>query len=178
MIDILLMSSELLTEAGFTTSRISVSGREALVFEDSTSLGFLFEYADPSELMKSWASDTGRAIADQQLGLRRAGQKAWNTYTIVLAGQPANHQDLVALAAIEEDLSGTRKIARAGVQTSADLRVALLTLLPIQSAPKLEAVDLVAEIRLRTSGMPQRMVEAFLSDADDSVVLQVLEQEQ
>lgn len=172
------MSSEMLTESGFTTTRIPVGGREALVFEDSTVIGFLFDYVDPEELLNSWVSDSSRAIADQQLGLRRAGLKAWNTYTIVIARQPANHQDLVALAGIEEDLSGTRKIARAGVQTSADLRVALLTLLPIQSAPRLEAVDLVAEIRLRTSGTPSRAVDAFLSSTDESVALQVLEQEQ
>jgi hypothetical protein len=177
MIDILTMSAELLTESGFTTSHIQVSKREAIAFEDPTVLGFLFDYSTPQALLDSWVSDTNRTIADHQMALRRAGQKAWNTYAVMLAAEPADYQGLVALAGIEEDLTGTRKIVRAGIQSMADLRVALLTLLPIQSAPKLEAVDLVAEIRIRTSGMSARAIDAFLSNAEESVVLQVLEQE-
>jgi hypothetical protein len=162
MIDILTMSAELLTESGFTTSHIQVSKREAIAFEDPTVLGFLFDYSTPQALLDSWVSDTNRTIADHQMALRRAGQKAWNTYAVMLAAEPADYQGLVALA---------------GIQSMADLRVALLTLLPIQSAPKLEAVDLVAEIRIRTSGMSARAIDAFLSNAEESVVLQVLEQE-
>ena len=47
-------------------------------------------------------------------------------------------------AEIEEDLTGTRKIARSGIRDSSDLRAALLPLLPLQSAPKLEAVDITS----------------------------------
>jgi hypothetical protein len=80
------------------------------------------------------------------------------------------------LGAIEEDLTGTRKIAQAGVNEVAELRLALLPLLPFQSAPRLEAVDIAAEIRQRATELPARAVDAFLSSADASVVMQVLEE--
>jgi hypothetical protein len=178
MTDLLTMGTDLLAQGGFATTRIAVNNRDALAFEDSTVLGFLFVYADSSELLKAWREDSNCAIANYQLGLRRAGQKAWNTYVVLLAEQAADHNDLVALAWIEEDLSGTRKIARSGVKSSSDLRAALLTLLPLQSAPKLDAVDLVAEIRHRTTELPGRAIDAFVSNVEASVVLQVLEQGQ
>lgn len=78
---------------------------------------------------------------------------------------------------IEEDLTGTRKIARAGIGDVEQLRTALLPLLPIQSAPSLGAVDMPAEIRLRTTELPKRAIEAYLSGAHEASVIQVLEEE-
>lgn len=82
----------------------------------------------------------------------------------------------VSLGAIEEDLAGTRKIARAGVNDVANLHAAILPLLALQSAPRLDAVDITEEIRQRTTELPPRAVEAFLSSADEAVVIQVLEE--
>jgi len=108
--------------------------------------------------------------------LRRAGQKAWNAYCVFLAAGDNVYANLAALAAIEEDLAGTRKIARSNVRSVADLRAALLPLLPLQTAPKLEAVDMEVEIRQRTTELQPRAIAAFLSKADESVVIQVLEE--
>ena len=166
----------LLTQAAFTARRTSVKGQECLVFEDDTVLGFLFTYADPSTLAAEWEAHAEAAISTHQLGLRRAGQKAWNTYVILLAANVANHADLAALAAIEEDLTGTRKIARAGIVDASDLEAALLPLLPIRSAPKLDAVDMVSEIRQRATELPPRAIDAFVSGADESIILQVIEE--
>lgn len=94
----------------------------------------------------------------------------------MIASDAADYSNSVALAAIEEDLSGTRKIARAGVRDITDLRSVLLPLLPLQSAPKLEAVDMQAEIRQRATELLPRVVDAFLSSADDGVVTQILEE--
>ena len=57
-----------------------------------------------------------------------------------------------------------------------DVRDALELLLPVQSAPKLEAVDMTTEIRLRTTELTARSVDAFLSEAEESIVLSVLEE--
>ena len=176
MIDILAMSADTLAEGGFVTERISLDRRLGLVFEDPTVLGFLLVYGHASEMIEEWVKDSTGVIASHQLGLRRAGQKAWNTYVVLLAAEPAEHPQLVALAAIEEDLTGTRKIARSGIRDQADVRTALLALLPLQSAPKLEAVDIVGEIRARTTELEPRVVDAFVSNAEEAVVLQVLEQ--
>lgn len=176
MIDITASSAEILTETGFLTGRVSVGNREALVFEDDTVLGFLFAYASSPELIGAWDKDANRAIADHQLGLRRASQKAWNVYVVFLSSLDADHSHSAALAAIEEDLAGTRKIARDGIADLADLRAALLALLPLQSAPKLEAVDIMAEIRQRATELQPRALDAFLSTVDETVVIQVLEE--
>lgn len=176
MIDMLTSSADLLTEARFITERASINGREALVFEDATVLGFLFTYGNPRELIGAWDEDASQAITDHQFGLRRAAQKAWNAYVVFLAAGDGDYANSAALAAIEEDLAGTRKIARAGIGSLADLRAALLPLLPLQSAPKLEAVDIVAEIRQRATELQPRAIDAFLSTAEETVVIQVLEE--
>jgi hypothetical protein len=175
MSDILSIATETLIGVGFSVERISINGRDALTFEDATVLGFLLVFSSPSELITRWNDDSRRAISDHQLGLRLAGQKAWNTYMVLLAAGQASFQEGVALSAIEEDLTGTRKIARAGIHDGADLQGALLALLPLQAAPKLEAVDIPSEIRQRATELPHA-VEAFLSNAEESVVLQALEQ--
>jgi len=176
VIDIIATSTEVLTGAGFNTGLISPGARKALLFEDATVVGFLIPYANPSELIDAWEKDANRAIADHQFGLRRAGQKAWNVYVVLVAVEPAHYAHTAALAAIEEDLTGTRKIARAGIADIADLRAALLPLLPLQAAPKLEAVDIANEIRQRATELPPRAIDAFLSKVEEGVVMQVLEE--
>ncbi len=177
MIDILTTSAGLLKDAGFSVQSISVAGRSALVFEDTTVLGFLFTYDTPSQMIEFWARDADGVVANHQFGLRRAGQKAWNAYLVLLASSAADYRDSAGLNAIEEDLAGTRKIARANIADIADVRAALLPLLPLQSAPMLEPVDVMSEIRQRATELPARAVAAFLSTADDTVVMQVLEEQ-
>ena len=176
MIDLLMESAGLLNGADFSTNPLSIGERHALAFEDNTVLGFLIAYESPSLLIGGWLKDADRAIATHQFALRRAANKAWNAYVVLLTEREADYVQTIALNAIEEDLVGTRKIARAGISDLAELRSALLPLLPFQSAPRLEAVDIAAEIRQRTTELPARAVNAFLSTADESLVIQVLEE--
>jgi hypothetical protein len=177
MIDLIEESQRMLREVGCATVVFESDRYKALAFENLTVLGFIFAYESPLHLLQRWTADFNEAITKNQLGLRRAQAKAWNTYTIFLAQDVPQYTEMVALSAIEEDLRGTRKIARAGIKDGEDLRVALLPLLPIQNAPRLEAVDMKAEIRLRTTELPPRTVEAFLSDALETLIMQVLEEE-
>ena len=176
MNDLLQSSSELLREAGYVSERTTIGRRDALAFEGNTVLGFVFKYDSIAELIGGWVADSDNAVAAYQFGLRRSGIKAWNTYLVLLTSEVPKFSQSIALSAIEEDLSGTRKIVRSGVRDGNDLSAALLPLLPLQSAPRLEAVDIKAEIRERATELPTRIVDAFLSDADESVVLQVLEE--
>lgn len=176
MSEILQSSSELLREAGYAAEQVTIGHREALVFEGDTVLGFLFAYDSAVDLMRGWTADSDNAIAAYQFGLRKSGIKAWNTYLVLLTPEPADYARIVSLGAIEENLTGTRKIARAGIRDLADLGAALLPLRPLQSAPRLEAVDMKKEIRERATELPPRAVDAFFSNADESVVLQVLEE--
>lgn len=176
--DIIARSEEVLAEAGFDARQIPIADGEGLAFEDATVVGFLFAYANPSQLIERWAQDSETAIASQQLGLRRGGQKAWNAYVVLLSRAEADYVQSVRIGAIEEDLVGTRKIAFAGIRDDGDVRAALLPLLAIQSSPKLEAADISREIRQRTTQLPSRAVDAFLSRADEAVMIQVLEEPQ
>lgn len=166
----------LLTRMGFAATRSSVRGREVLIFEDDSVIGFVFSYPNAQSLIAGWGNDSEAAVSAHQLVLRRAGQKAWNTYVVLLASGEASYAEMAALAAIEEDLSGTRKIARSDIKDISDVVAALLPLLPLQSAPRLDAVDMVFEIRQRATELPPRAVDAFVSDIEVSVVLQVIEE--
>jgi hypothetical protein len=175
VIDTLATSAEILSAAGFSTF-LAQSPRRVLLFEDSTTIGFAFSYLTSTDLVNAWAPESERVIAEYQLALRRAGPKAWNTYCVLLANE-AEEERRAALAAIEENLTGTRKIARAGMRDTLDVREALLPLLPMQNAPRLEAVDIEAEISQRASSLHPRVLSAFLSKADDAVTIQVLEEQ-
>ncbi|HTG36319.1 MAG TPA: hypothetical protein VLB76_25655 [Thermoanaerobaculia bacterium] len=177
MIDLLEESQRLLNEVGSATALVKTSQGTALAFEDATVLGFILTYNDPAQLLARWSADATALISENQIGLRRAQYKAWNTYTVFISSAVATYGEMVALSNVEENLTGTRKIARAGIRDGAELRAALLPLLPIQNAPRLEAIDMMAEIKLRTTELPARAIQAFLSGAQESSVVQVLEEE-
>lgn len=176
MIDLISASKEMLENAGFSVQVNSANNRRMLAFEDGTVLGFLLVYESPAALISQWQADGDEAVSEFQFALRRAGKKAWNTYLVLLSGSPSDFAQSVAISAIEEDLRGTRKLARAGVNSTEAVHSALLPLLPIANAPKLDAVDMRAEIRERTTELPARLVQAFLSDAEESLVIQAFEE--
>lgn len=176
MLNLLEECQRLLSEAGIETSAVDMGPQRRLAFESTTVLGFAFAYENADQLLRSWQGDVNLAIESSQLALRRAAAKAWNTYVILLAEAVPNYVQAVSLSGIEEDLTGTRKIARAGIADISKLRAALLPLLPIQNAPRLEAADMVSEIRLRTTELPPRVVEAFLSAAPEAVAAQIFEE--
>lgn len=175
MSDLLTDSVEILLPAGYAAQRTSTPRREALAFENSVCLGFVFAYDTTAQLLEDWADDSKAIISRYGISLRNAGDKAWNVYLILVSAGPKDDAMQARLAELEEDLVGTRKIARDGIASRADLRAALLPLLPIQSAPKLEAVDMPSEIRMRATDVAPRGIDAFLSTADDVIVLQMLE---
>jgi hypothetical protein len=177
MIDLLEESDRLLRTAEISTRLIETTRGKALAFEGATILGFVLGYADCAQLIEQWRNDAIALVAEYQLSLRRAQDKAWNTYTLFLAAAEANYGERVALSTIEEDLTGTRKLARAGIMDTEQLHAALLPLLPIQNAPHLEAVDMQSEIRLRTTELPTPTVDAFLSGAQEVSVVQILEED-
>jgi hypothetical protein len=177
MIDLLEESHRLLNASNILTNVIDTPRGKVLAFEGVTALGFIIPYSGAAGLLESWSADAAALISEHQLSFRRAQAKAWNAYTVFLSAGPANYGEQVALNVIEEDLTGTRKIARAGIGDVEQLRTALLPLLPIQTAPSLGAVDMPAEIRLRTTELPERAIEAYLSGAHEASVIQVLEEE-
>ncbi len=167
--------SQQLGEANYSVVALEELAVKYLAFEGDTVLGFVLAFPDARSLIENWRPHSQQVLKAAQFGLRRAEAKSWNAYLILLTAEPANYGASVTLSAIEEDLTGTRKIARAGIGNEDDARGALLPLLAIQNAPQLDAVDMASEIRLRTTELPTELVEAFVSGASDVAIVQMLE---
>ena len=170
-----------LAEAGFATRASDIPGEiagrtiEALAFEDATVLGFVVSYETPADLIATWKSDGNLIARRHRNALQAARQKAWNAYLVLISHETADFGQSLLLGQIEEDLEAMRKITKAGVVGSSGARVALLPLLPFRTAPALDPIDMQDEIKSRTSELDGDVVRAFLSGAEESVVLQLLE---
>jgi len=174
--DVLAEAAALLTDAGYDAAIYVVADCWHLTFENDTVLGFVLAFDTASALVKGWEGNADRVLNGYKFALRRGNKKAWNVYTVFLARGHAGFGERALMAGIEENLVGTRKIARpvSGIE---DLRDALLPLLPFQNNPRLEEVNLRSEIALRSQELPARAVKAFLSGDAESAVLPVLEEE-
>ena len=166
---------QLLVNSGYSVGELHVGDRNVVIFENATVLGFALLYKDSLELLENWRVHSDLVLRETQFSLRQAGEKAWNTYTVFLSEDRANPHDRAKLQGIEEDLVGTRKIARAGVKDAEELRLALLPLMGIQNAPRLEPIDMVKEIRLRTSELPDELIDGFIADVPKSMMTKLLE---
>ena len=164
-----------LSSAGYSIGTLEALDGTVTTFENDAVLGFVHYYPDAATLIENWRTSSLRILEHAQLSLRQAGEKSWNAYLVLLADEVGDYGQNIILGNIEEDLVGTRKIARAGVAHAEELRSALMPLLGVQNAPRLDKVDMMAEIRLRTSELPAELVEGFLSNASDSVLFQFLE---
>jgi hypothetical protein len=166
---------EQLIGGGYAVAVTDDQDGPVVLFENDFVLGFVLFFPDAPTLLGSWKASSQRVLHAAQFALRRAERKAWNVYLVLLAEAPGDYGQNILLGSIEEDLVGTRKIARAKIADAEDIRGALLPLLAIQNAPRLDVVDMPAEIRLRTSELPSELVDAFLHGASDGVVAQLLE---
>ena len=175
MSNILGIVQEQLLAAGYSVGTTDDQHGPVLLFENDSILGFVLCFADAATLLERWQATSQRVLQSAQSALRRAERKAWNAYLVFLAETAGDYGQNIMLGGIEENLVGTRKIARAGIADPADVRAALLPLLAIQNAPRLDAIDMPGEIRLRTTELPGDLVDAFLSGAAESTLLQVLE---
>lgn len=181
MIDILQDCADVLNEAGFSTSCTEIpaddGGRtfETIAFEDATVLGFIVAYENPEDLIANWRVDRDRIAMRHRDALHAARQKAWNAYLVLVSRTAADFALALALGQIEEDLEAMRKITKAGVADRGSARMALLPLLPFRAAPSLDPIEMPAEIQSRSSELDDQIVAAFLSNADEGVVMQLLE---
>jgi len=172
---------EVLADGGFAVRELSSTADASertpgvLAFEDDTVIGFVIAYETTAALIADWRKASDVLMLEQAELLGAAGQKAWNTYLVLLAAGEASFGEALALGQVEEDLEGMRKIARAAVAGPTAARSALLPLLPFRAAPVLEPVDMPTEIRERAGDLDPEIVRAFLSRADPTLVLQIVE---
>lgn len=143
-------------------------------FENDLSFGFIFCYPTTEDLLQRWKDDSNQILSRYQFQLRSAGEKSWNAYSIFFSFGGSDDEQNLLLSRIEEDLSGTRKIARSIAAEIDGIRSGLLPLLRIQNPPILGPVDMVEEIRSRASGLPVRAVDAFLENAPNGEILRLM----
>jgi hypothetical protein len=173
MIDLVDQAQVLLRDAGYVTSPAEGS-HDALHFEDDVVFGLLYVFRDVPALLSGWSAAQKSGILRLAPQLRMSREKAWNIYTVFLTSSDAKPEQAYEIDRIEEDLSSARKIARAGVKSAADLRRALLPLLPIRSSGDVSTSDYVAKIKSRLSMLPASAVEAILNSTDIKDIVRIL----
>jgi hypothetical protein len=170
MSDLLDACRKLLKTAAIELDAFAIDNRDAAAIEGRSVFGFVVVYPSASVLIDRWKRDTDAVLRRSRQQLTSSLGKSSNGYLILLAEAEPDYGQRLLLAAIEEDLVATRKIARAGV-TAENLHSVLLPLLPLQNAPRLTAVDMREEISLRTTELPKELVDAFLgSNGAESLV--------
>ena len=177
MKNVLHEAQSILMEAKYHVVPISENGDEHLAFENNTLFGFLHYYNTVDELLSSWKKDKDKDLKLFSSKLHLAGSKAWNVYTVLLTSEDATDIQFHALQDIEEDLSETRKIARSNLDTTDDVRAALLSLLPFSYIPSLPSLDIRREIALRAQELPDKALKEFLAGQELSIIANLLESE-
>jgi hypothetical protein len=177
MNDLLARVKQLLVEANYVVVE-SPADDDALLYENTTVIGFALEFRSPEELVAEWESRLSSLISAHEIALRRSRDKSWNAYALLLCQGTVSTGQKIVLQTIEEDLSGTRKIVRGDLPDHLSLTQALLPLLALQGAPELPVVDMELEIRSRTTELPDEVLKAFFSSASEIITLQVIEEAQ
>lgn len=156
--------SQVLGEAGY---EVNVDARSPgmVLFEDDALLGFVTEAQDAREIVDRWRETQDQFLATNAVQLRQDPTKAWNVYAVFLTTRTDESAHIADLVTIEEDFVGARKIVRVGLNSSADVRTALLPLLQIQNLTRgAEATDDLDKLRSRLE--LGDAVDALLGEAD------------
>jgi hypothetical protein len=164
MIDTLSMMQVILRDAGFVTSAATVEQVTGVCFEDDAVVGFGCVFNECSALLNGWKGIETSFLTRHSQSLRRAGEKAWNVYVVLLSPQVVESTVERQIRWIEEDLDRTRKITACGVTTREDLVTALLPLLPIQSQPALATENTAERLKRRISFIAPRVSDLALDD--------------
>jgi len=165
MSDILSMLQGVLQEGGYRTWLTPIDKRVTVCFEDDSVMGCAMPFDDPSTLLATWRSAETAFLLHYAERLRRAGEKAWNVYSVFVTTGKTDAADTRAIRSIEEDLERTRKIAATGVDHREALVGALLPLLPLQQRPVLDQEDVAARFRRRVLAIASSAADIVLDES-------------
>jgi hypothetical protein len=153
-----------LEDAKYRTWLAPVGSLRVVCFEDSAIIGFAVTFQKPRSLLDQWQATESSLLSRFSLSLRRASEKAWNVYAVFLCECDCSEVEAREIRQIEENLDRTRKIARSGFNSHADVVTALLPILPLQYEPRLEDEDLGERLRKRIAGFAPDVADAALDD--------------
>jgi hypothetical protein len=151
---------KLLESVGYST--ISGQTNDTFSFEDSALLGFVWGAPSVDALLEGWQRRQDDFLSLRNRELRRAREKSWNVYAVLLTEDEPEEKQFAELAAIEEDFRGTRKIARGGLRATFQISRALLPLLPIQNSLSLGDIDATSRLRARLSSIGAKTADLLL----------------
>lgn len=165
MIDLLSNMQVVLQDAGFTT-RLGANAESPIVcFENESLIGFGSIFNDPADLLSRWKEVEEALLVRYSLSFRRAGDKAWNVYSVFLCGLAADASLSRQVRWIEEDLHRTRKVTGCGLTSREDMVRALLPLLPIQQQPILQIEDTTERLNRRIRTIAPRAADVVLDES-------------
>lgn len=142
-------------------ARYSANRPSQLLFEDVSLLGFVLVYEKVGQLLAEWEAEQDRFLELNSNRLRLAAEKSWNVYSVFLTEDTPTQQQSSALAQVEEDFRGTRKIARAAILSPSALKRVLLPLLSIQNLVRLQPEDALLRLRSRLPLSPEALDMLF-----------------
>lgn len=174
MTDITTDIHEVLRKGGYQTW-LAQSDTTSVGFEDDSVMGFVVVFDTAPNLISAWTAVESDLLSRNSPNLRRAGDKAWNVYFVLIAIDEASAAERREAKLIEENLERTRKIVHVGIETRADVEVALLPLLPILSTPLLEPEDSVDRLRRRIAAIAPGIEGPTLDESvDPAMVVQAM----
>lgn len=165
---------ELLGHNGYQVSMEANDRQPQLLFENLSVFGFVVDFGSTQELVAGWAATQEQFLRRYSRALQLHPTKAWNAYGVFLTAEKGNPVATSQLGAIEEDFNATRKIARAGVATSDDVRRALAPLLTVSHARVLEGVNVEKRVG---SLLPPALRSALIDDQSPQLIADLLEEE-
>jgi len=163
------LARQVLRSAGYLVASTEDRHR-SFQFEDEAVLGSLHTFDDITALLETWEAEQDSFLKRSAKALRAEPTKAWNVYTVLLCSQACPDELRSKLDEIEENFRGTRKIARAKLQTLEDVRSALLPLLPLQSVAVLKLEDPIKRLRGRLGSHERRVVDGLVGEVAPDVL--------
>jgi len=165
----------LLEEAKYWTHMPDITG-SMFYFEDHSLMGFLSVHDSFEDILNKWEKKQDLFITKNADRLRTSSDKAWNVYSVFLTAKSCPPKLLSKLYEIEEDFRGTRKVVRTGIETNSDLKIALITFLPIQNVIMLESEDLNKRL-IESLVSIDRTFSDLLKISSEELVRRLLEDE-
>lgn len=163
----------IMSTAGYVLSRRP----DQLIIEDECAIGFVTEYPTVSSLISGWTAAQEQFLRAHARRLRVATEKAWNVYSVFLSTDAPTEQESHLLAAIEEDFSATRKIARAGLGSRLDTEVALQPLLPLMNVAPLGDLDVIGAFAARLELGDKAEQSLLAGDSVEYIARLILDEE-
>lgn len=170
--EIVAQCASLLRRCGYEVEVTDFVGKTTLYFEDESLIGFIWVEALDA-IVAEWQKVQDEFIRANATKLRRSLLKTWNLYMVCLSDAKATPEQQLALASIQEDFRGARKIVQSGIASETQLLRALYPLIPIQNLVSLEAEDPIAKVRGRIQQLPISAVDTLVkSDLTREIALQ------